>query len=119
MSKMYLEKFPVTYDNGNEYLLMIRNSPVFGKKYVDVSLYKKIVKESIFKNKKIKLQKLNVNGSGYGAQYEEKLWNYDYKEMAINEVIGYEIKLNEQKQHEINRENGKVQFENWDGKESK
>jgi len=115
MSKMYLAKFPVTYDNGNEYLSIIRDSPK-SNRHVDVSLYKKVVKESIFENKKIKLQKLNVNGSGYGAQYEEELWNYDYKEMAINEVIGYEIKLNEQKQHEISREKSKVSFENWDGK---
>lgn len=115
MSKMYLEKFPVTSDNGNEYLLIIRDSPVFIKAHVDVSLYKKVVKESILGNKKIRLQKLNVNTSGYGASYEEEEWNYDYKKMAINEVVGYENNLNKQDKHEIRQENSKASFHNWDG----
>lgn len=111
MSSLYLEKFPVISETGNEYLATVENVRNL-ERTVEITIYKPRTKKGIFGRSKIICEP--VGGSCY---QEDGGWNYDYKAMAINEIIRYENSVKNQVKHEDNRKEGVKQFEDWDGKE--
>ncbi|MBD5026846.1 hypothetical protein GUF51_19480, partial [Xanthomonas citri pv. citri] len=83
MKEFHLHKYPVTSVEGNEYAVSIYNDR-HSKGFVKVSLYKKV--RGFFRKEKFKC--LTREGDFAPSYFEEK-WDYDYIQMAINEVINY------------------------------
>lgn len=54
---------------------------------------------------------------GAAPSYFEAKWNYNYIEMAINEVITYENSVQEQINHENKQKAAIEKFEAWSGQE--
>ena len=116
LSDLYLEKFPVVTETGNEYLAVIKESDMFDKT-VEVFLIEQYEHKGLFGRVKTKYKQLNKHFIGGGRLYDEKSWEYDYKAMAINEAVEYEKRIKERSDHEANRKKGAKRFEEWDGKE--
>ena len=113
MSKLYLEKFPITSKSGTEYLVIISEDPFYNDS-VEVALYEKLNKKTIFGKEKIRA--LNREHGGFFPSYEESKWGYDYKAMAINEVKKFEESIKEKIEKNAKRLANELKFNDWDGK---
>ncbi|MEE4535029.1 hypothetical protein V2U93_11600 [Bacillus velezensis] len=111
MNEFHLHKYPVTSVEGNEYAVSIY-SDRYSKGFVRVSLYKKV--RGLFGKEKFKC--LTAEG-GSASSYFEAKWDYNYIEMAINEVITYENSIQEQINHENKQKAAIEKFEAWSGQE--
>lgn len=112
MKDFHLEKFPVTSENGVEYLVIITRDKQYPMK-VEVDLFEKKGKRNIFG--KEKNRSLNVDAMGYGSLYNEKEWDYDYIAMAINEVKKYEQRIMNQIITNAKKAVNELKFQEWDG----
>lgn len=110
MKEFHLHKYPVTSVEGNEYAVSIYNDR-HSKGFVKVSLYKRC---AVFRKEKFKC--LTREGDFAPSYFEEK-WDYDYIQMAINEVINYENSIKEQINHENKQKAAIEKFEAWSGQE--
>lgn len=98
-----MKKFPVTSQNGNEYLVK------FEKLHVRIGWQCRLYKPIKFKG--IKLFSTLVDTS-----YYDESWNSDFIDMSERAIYDYEIKLKEKKrQAEFAKEN-KKKFDEWDGR---
>ncbi|CAF1784169.1 SPbeta prophage-derived putative protein YoqB [Bacillus subtilis] len=111
MKEFHLHKYPVTSVEGNEYAVSIYNDR-HSKGFVKVSLYKKV--RGFFRKEKFKC--LTREGDFAPSYFEEK-WDYDYIQMAINEVIIYENSIKEKINHENKQKAAIEKFEAWNGQE--
>lgn len=66
--------------------------------------------------RKEKFKCLTREGDFAPSYFEEK-WDYDYIQMAINEVINYENSIKEQINHENKQKAAIEKFEAWSGQE--
>ncbi len=117
LSDFQIEKFPVISEAGNEYLVKV-NPARYSYGVVEISVYKTVEKRGLFGGTKIKYVAINEDVFGEGTYYPEMgEWNYDYRAMAINEIIGYENSVKERIKHEEDRMAAVRAFEEWNGKE--
>ncbi len=111
-----LKKFPVVSKTNIEYLVEIY--PVRQmEKAVEVCVYKTKKRQGWFGRVKVDATAINVDWAGGEIYTENGEWDYDYKAMAINEIIKYENSIKEKIEHEAKRKEGVKMFEEWDGKE--
>ncbi|PSA89317.1 hypothetical protein C6370_20340 [Bacillus atrophaeus] len=111
MKEFHLHKYPVTSVEGNEYAVSIYNDR-YSKGFVKVSLYKKV--RGFFRKEKFKC--LTREGD-FAPSYFEAKRDYNYIQMAINEVIIYENSIQEQINHENKQKAAIEKFEAWSGQE--
>lgn len=102
-----MKKFPVISENGIEYLVEIRNT-LFD--YYAVSVYVKRKIFGITYNSHINFEELGGSPWYCGLKYD-----YNFVEMAREEIASIEAELAEDNRREKMRELGASKFEEWDG----
>lgn len=110
MKEFHLHKYPVTSVEGNEYAVSIYNDR-HSKGFVKVSLYKRC---AVFQERKIQV---SYKRRRLRSELFREKWDYDYIQMAINEVINYENSIKEQINHENKQKAAIEKFEAWSGQE--
>lgn len=102
-----MKKFPVISENGIEYLVEIRN-PLFD--YFAVRVF---IKKTIFG---ITYNSL-INGEEIGGTpwYSGNKYDFNYVEMAKDEIVRIETVDAEIERRELLRKLGASKFEEWDG----
>lgn len=112
MTKYYLSKYPVISEKGNLYRVDICEDRLFEDTVV-CTLYKK--ERGIFGG--TKWERLN-GGSFNRSCYCESSWEYDYVEIAKEEVKKYEKLVDTQKDSDRKRREGMKKFGDWGGEVS-
>lgn len=103
---MALSKYPVTSEKGNTYKVDVWIDDL-GDCIVEVFIEYK----GLFGRKKFK----HVSGGIFDSRYDIKKWNYNFVDMAKNEVQRYERIIDAENEHLLKLEKAVNKFNEWDG----
>lgn len=107
---METKKFPVTSERtGQEYQVSIKDvDGIFSGTYVRVDVY---VKRKFFRWEYF--SQINSTADNW---YRAEGWDFDFINMAVNEISKFEAEIMTDLLNEKRKEEGLAAFEKWDGR---